>query len=60
MTAFLLGWTGLMIVGTGVAFIAAWRAPVGFEDETGFHFGLEANAPEPNHDFDGAVPAFGR
>ena len=45
--------------GLGFVFFAASRAPVGYEDETGFHYGPDQAQPE--HDFHGTpVPHLSR
>jgi hypothetical protein len=58
MISLLLGFTVLMVAGLGLVFHVAHRAPVGHEDEAGFHFG--PNQHEPAKDFHGALPAFSR
>jgi hypothetical protein len=35
---------GLIAAGLGMGLIIAARAPVGYQDETGFHFGQETGA----------------
>ena len=55
MMNLVLGLVVLLALGAIVACYAAMKAPVGYEDETGFHYGPEG-APEPIADFHGAVP----
>jgi hypothetical protein len=43
----------VMLGGVGCAWHAAMRAPVGYEDENGFHFG--PSVTESAHDFPAAV-----
>jgi hypothetical protein len=48
----------LVACGAAMVFYAAVKAPVGFEDESGFHFGPEASA-QPKEIGD-ALPEMGR
>jgi len=45
-------------VGLGVVLYAATKAPVGFEDERGFHYGPEVS--EPVREIPNGVPALSR
>lgn len=58
MMNLLIGFLVLMAIGFGYALFAAMRAPVGYEDETGFHFGPETH--DSAKDLHGALPAFSR
>jgi len=49
----LIGLVALMVLGVAFCFIAAAKAPVGYEDERGFHLGPDT---EVSGDFEGAVP----
>ena len=49
----LIGLVALMALGVAFCFIAAAKAPVGYEDERGFHLGPNT---EVSGDFEGAVP----
>lgn len=42
---------GLVAVGLIVGLIATARAPMGYEDEAGFHFGREGAAPEAEYSY---------
>ncbi len=55
MMNFVLGLVFLLAAGAIFACYAALRAPVGYEDETGFHYGPEA-ATAPVNDFGGVIP----
>jgi hypothetical protein len=55
MMNLVLGLVLLLIAGAVFAYCAALRAAVGYEDETGFHYGPES-ATAPVTDFGGAVP----
>ena len=35
---------GLVVVGLGIGLVATARAPLGYQDETGFHFGQKEGA----------------
>ena len=48
----------LMGVGIGISLYAAAKAPVGFEDERGFHYGPEASTPP--REVHGGVPVLSR
>jgi hypothetical protein len=54
MMNLVLGAVLLLMAGAAFAFYAAFKAPVGYEDETGFHHGPAT--PEPVADFNTAVP----
>ncbi len=54
MLNLILGAVLLMAAGVAFVLFAAFRAPVGYEDESGFHYGPET--PEPVQDFHGALP----
>lgn len=45
---------GLIAAGFAIGFLAALSAPVGYQDETGFHFGEQHGAVE--EDFPYRVP----
>ena len=49
---------GLLVGGLTFALYAASRAPVGYEDETGFHFGPDTQAQ--TEDIAGAIPELSR
>lgn len=61
MMNLLLGIVALLVAGFGFCLWAAMRAPVGYQDEQGFHYGPDAENPHTGaEDFAGAVPALGR
>lgn len=61
MMNLLLGIVALLVAGFGLCLWAAMRAPVGYEDERGFHYGPDAQTPHGgNEDFAGAMPALGQ
>jgi hypothetical protein len=37
---------GITAVSLGIGFIATAKAPLGYEDETGFHFGRQDSKPQ--------------
>jgi hypothetical protein len=53
MIPVIFGLLFLMVLGAAMAIFLARRAPVGYEDEQGFHYGPEQ--PENAQDFPGAV-----
>jgi hypothetical protein len=36
---------GLVAAGLGIGLVATAKAPLGYQDESGFHFGYEQDAP---------------
>jgi len=59
MIQLLLGLAVLMGAGASIALYAAAKAPIGYEDFDGFHYGPENSQLQPqaaSHDFHGAVP----
>ena len=61
MMNLLLGIVALLVAGFGLCLWTAMRAPVGYEDEKGFHYGPNGQAPrDGSEDFAGAFPAMGR
>lgn len=61
MINLVLGFITFLVAGLGLSLWAANRAPAGFEDEQGFHFGPGAQQPcAPAEDFAGAMPAMMR
>jgi hypothetical protein len=36
---------GLVAAGLGIGLVAAAKAPLGYQDESGFHYGYEQDAP---------------
>lgn len=38
---------GLVVAGLVIGYFATATAPVGYEDESGFHFGAESGASQP-------------
>lgn len=58
MIGIILGFTGLVLAGVTAVFYAAAHAPVGFENEKGFHLAPEpAEAPK---DIPAALPVYTR
>lgn len=57
MIGIILGFTGLLMAGVAVVYHAAAHAPVGLEDEEGFHY-----LPEPSEakDIPAALPVYTR
>jgi len=53
-----LTFLGLLAGGLTYALYAASRAPVGYEDATGFHYGPEAQTR--TEDIEGAIPELSR
>jgi hypothetical protein len=58
MIAVLIGVMTLSGVGLSVVLYAATKAPIGYEDERGFHYGSEA--PEPICEMPNGVPVLSR
>jgi len=58
MITVLIGVMAMSGVGLGVVLYAATKAPVGFEDERGFHYGPEVS--EPVREIPNGVPALSR
>lgn len=57
MLSFVIGWVALVALGAGVCLFAALRAPIGYEDETGFHYGPETGTESvENPNIRDAVP----
>ena len=53
----------MVLLGAGLAYTvsAAMHAPVGYEDETGFHFQpVKSRHAEPVNEVHGALPVFSR
>jgi hypothetical protein len=56
MVDILLGLALLMALGVGFCYLLAMRAPVGYEDETGFHYGPDhAQTQQPTEAFPAAA-----
>lgn len=57
MIGIILGFTGLLMAGVAVVYHAAAHAPVGLEDEEGFHY-----LPDPSEakDIPAALPVYTR
>ena len=58
MITVLIGVMAMSGVGLGVVLYAATKAPMGYEDERGFHYGPEN--PEPVREMPSGVPALSR
>ena len=58
MITVLIAVIGLSGVGLGVVLFAATKAPMGYEDGSGFHYGPEAH--EPVREMPMGVPALSR
>lgn len=54
MLNLLLGVVLLMAAGIAFVLYSAYRAPVGYQDEAGFHYGPET--AEATHELPGALP----
>lgn len=46
MIAVLFILLGLIAASLGIGMVGTARAPLGYQDETGFHFGQQQGAPE--------------
>lgn len=49
---------GLTAVGSVVAMVAATKAPMGYQDETGFHYASEKTVVEAEASYDVNQPKF--
>lgn len=58
MITVLIGVMALSGAGLGVVLYAATKAPIGYEDEGGFHYGPEA--PEPVRALPSGIPVLSR
>jgi hypothetical protein len=58
MVDIMLGLALLMALGMGFCYLLALRAPVGYEDERGFHYGpdhVQTRVQQPTEEFPAAV-----
>ena len=58
MITVLIGVMALSGAGLGVVLYAATKAPMGYEDERGFHYGPET--PEPVREMPAGIPVLSR